>query len=125
MKVKDFLDGLDPKQRERLSHLAETGALIDLEGEVDVSIDGDVMEFLKALSNPLRLRILKLLKEGWLCVCLIATILKRDQTLISHHLRILKSLGLLKERREGKMRFYRTDTEILREYLSRVSSELV
>ncbi|ASI98500.1 ArsR/SmtB family transcription factor [Thermococcus celer] len=125
MKIGEFLDELKPKQREAILRCARESGIIDLEEEVELNVEDNVINFLKAISNPLRLKILKLLKDNWLCVCLISKILDRDQTLISHHLRTLKSLGLISERREGKMRFYRTNTEVLEGYLSRVREELV
>ncbi|ASJ12295.1 ArsR/SmtB family transcription factor [Thermococcus thioreducens] len=125
MKIRDLLDELNPKQKETVIHCAETCGIPDLDREVEIRIEGDMIKFLKALSNPLRLKILKLLKDNWLCVCLISKILDQDQTLISHHLRTLKSLGLIIERKEGKMHFYRTNTEILQRYLSMINTELV
>jgi len=62
---------------------------------------------LKAMSDPYRLTILKLLKEGERCVCEITTALDRPQSSTSHHLSILKSAGLIKERRVGKWSHYR------------------
>ncbi|TRZ67416.1 MAG: ArsR family transcriptional regulator [Methanothrix sp.] len=62
---------------------------------------------LKAMSDPCRLTILKLLKEGELCVCEITTALDRPQSSTSHHLSILKNTGLIKERKVGKWSHYR------------------
>ncbi|MHC1594985.1 MAG: ArsR/SmtB family transcription factor [Methanotrichaceae archaeon] len=62
---------------------------------------------LKAMSDPRRLTILKLLKEGELCVCEITTALDRPQSSTSHHLSILKNTGLIKERKVGKWSHYR------------------
>ncbi|WP_297071275.1 helix-turn-helix transcriptional regulator [Thermococcus sp.] len=125
MKIRDLLDELSARQKETVIHCAETCGIPDLDREVELQVEGDMIKFLKALSNPLRLKILKLLKDNWLCVCLISKILDQDQTLISHHLRTLKSLGLIIERKEGKMHFYRTNTEVLERYLSMVTTELV
>ncbi|ASJ04447.1 MULTISPECIES: ArsR/SmtB family transcription factor [Thermococcus] len=125
MKIKDLLDELNERQRKTVLQCAETCGIPDLDREVDLQVESDTIKFLKAISNPLRLRILKLLKDNWLCVCLISRILDQDQTLISHHLRTLKGLGLIEERKEGKMHFYRTNTEALKRYLDMVSIELV
>lgn len=62
---------------------------------------------LKAMSDPCRLTILKLLKEGELCVCEITTALDKPQSSTSHHLSILKNTGLIKERKVGKWSHYR------------------
>ena len=68
--------------------------------------EGEV-EVFKAAADPCRLRILKLLKEGELCVCEIMTALSKPQSSTSHHLSILREAGLIKERRDGKWSYYR------------------
>ncbi|NJE84544.1 ArsR family transcriptional regulator [Thermococcus sp. CX2] len=125
MRVKDVLGELDEKQRKTVIQCAETCGIPDLEKDIESSVNKDIVKFLKAISNPLRLQILKILKDNWLCVCLISKILGQDQTLISHHLRTLRALGLILERKEGKMHFYKTNTETLERYLSQVRTELV
>jgi len=64
-------------------------------------------EIFKAMSDPCRLAILRLLKEGELCVCEIMAALNRPQSSTSHHLSILKDAGLIKERKDGKWSLYR------------------
>ncbi|HDZ36605.1 MAG TPA: ArsR family transcriptional regulator [Thermococcus sp.] len=125
MKVRDFLDKLDDKQKRTVMRCFETCSIPDLDREVDIQVDDEMMKFLKAISNPLRFRILKLLKDNWMCVCLISKILEQDQTLISHHLRTLKALNIIEERKEGKMHFYRTRSEVIEKYLSKVKTDLV
>lgn len=65
------------------------------------------VDVFKAVADPCRLKILKLLREGELCVCEIMTALDRPQSSTSHHLSILKEAGLIKERKEGKWSRYR------------------
>ncbi|NJE31015.1 ArsR family transcriptional regulator [Thermococcus sp. 18S1] len=125
MKVRDVLGKLDEKQKRTVMQCFETCSIPDLDREVDIHIDDETMKFLKAISNPLRFRILKLLKDNWMCVCLISKILEQDQTLVSHHLRTLKALNLIEERKEGKMHFYRTNKDVLEEYLTKVREGLV
>ena len=64
-------------------------------------------EIFKAVADPCRLRILKLLRDGELCACEIIMALNRPQSTTSHHLSILKEAGLIKERRDGKWSRYR------------------
>ncbi len=64
-------------------------------------------ETFKAMADPCRLTIIRLLKEGELCVCEIMTALGRPQSSTSHHLTILKDAGLIKERKDGKWSRYR------------------
>jgi len=54
-----------------------------------------------ALSEPLRLRILRLLLERELCVCEIMGVIDEPQYKISRHLSTLKRVGLLRDWREG------------------------
>jgi Predicted transcriptional regulators len=56
----------------------------------------------KALSDPNRLRILKMLSARSLCVCEITAVLKLAGSTVSQHLSILKETGFIKEEKEGK-----------------------
>jgi DNA-binding transcriptional ArsR family regulator len=61
----------------------------------------------RALSDPTRLVVAVALREGGeLCVCDLAWISSRPQNLVSHHLRVLRSHGLVSDRRDGKMVMY-------------------
>jgi ArsR family transcriptional regulator, lead/cadmium/zinc/bismuth-responsive transcriptional repressor len=61
----------------------------------------------KALSDPTRLTLAAALREGEeLCVCDLSWIVGRSQNLVSHHLRSLRSHGLVRARRDGKMVMY-------------------
>ncbi len=67
----------------------------------------DLLSVFKALSDETRLRIVKLLENGELCVCHIVAAVDMSQSKISFHLRTLKEAGLVKDRREGKWMHYR------------------
>ncbi len=125
MKVRELIGMLSDKQKRSVERCLEECDLVDMEEEIPTELPSDVMEFVKVIANPIRASILKMLNNRWLCVCLIAKALGQDQTLISHHLRTLKKFGLLHERREGKLRFYRTNREVLGEYLKKLSVELL
>ena len=71
-------------------------------------------ETLKIIGDPTRLKILYALSHEELCVCDIASLLCMSKSLISHHLRLLKTMRLVRYRREGKMAFYVLDDEHLR-----------
>lgn len=61
----------------------------------------------QALGDPTRLTIaLALCDAPELCVCDLAWIVERAQNLVSHHLRALRSAGLVDYRRDGKMALY-------------------
>jgi len=61
----------------------------------------------KALADPTRLAIAAALRDGEeLCVCDLAWVCERSDKLVSHHTRQLRSAGLVKSRRDGKMVMY-------------------
>jgi ArsR family transcriptional regulator len=60
----------------------------------------------KALSDETRLRIIKLLEQGELCVCDITAALDMVQPKVSFHLSTLKEAGLIKDRKQGKWIHY-------------------
>ncbi len=70
----------------------------------------DCVEFCRALADETRQRILRmLLDQGELCVGDIAQVFAVSQPTVSHHLRVLRHLGLVKRRKEGKLAYYSVD----------------
>ncbi|MFZ5899221.1 MAG: ArsR/SmtB family transcription factor, partial [Bacillota bacterium] len=59
----------------------------------------ELAERIKALGEPTRLKILRLLHERELCVCEIAEVLQMSQPRISQHLKVLRQAGLVSERK--------------------------
>ena len=77
------------------------------EGLLGVEAAGAAAERARALSDPTRLMLAAALREGGeLCVCDLAWISGRAQNLVSHHLRLLRSHGLVRSRRDGKLVMY-------------------
>lgn len=70
-----------------------------------------VSQTFKALSDPTRIRILHLLCEQEMSVNQIADTLELRQSTVSHQLRFLKNLRLVKYRRAGTTIFYSHDDE--------------
>ena len=66
----------------------------------------EMSNILKALSDPLRLKIIYLLKNEELCGCHIDFVLDKPQSTISHHLTILKKSNLINWRKEGKWTYF-------------------
>jgi DNA-binding transcriptional ArsR family regulator len=61
----------------------------------------------RSLSDPTRLTLAAALRTGEeLCVCDLSWIAGRSQNLVSHHLRTLRSLGMVHSRRDGKLVMY-------------------
>jgi DNA-binding transcriptional ArsR family regulator len=64
-------------------------------------------DFLKAISQPTRLKILYFLRKGERCACEILPQIGEDQSNVSRHLNHLKDAGILEARREGVSVHYR------------------
>ncbi|MFA6056524.1 MAG: metalloregulator ArsR/SmtB family transcription factor [Thermodesulfovibrionales bacterium] len=78
----------------------------------------DLLNIFKALSEETRLRILKLLDSGELCVCDIVTALDMVQPRVSFHLNALKEAGLLRDRKQGRWTHYSLDdSDFFRRFL--------
>lgn len=72
----------------------------------DEEILKDLADFFKVFADTTRLRILSVLLQTELCVCDLAEVLGMTQSAISHQLRMLKQMKLVKNRREGKTVYY-------------------
>lgn len=78
----------------------------------------DLLNVFKSLSDETRLRILKILEHGELCVCDIVAALDTIQPKVSFHLSSLKEAGLIKDRKQGKWIHYSLDdSDIFRRFL--------
>lgn len=60
----------------------------------------------QVLSDPTRVKLLYALAREELCVCDLASIVERSRPAVSHQLRLLRDLKLVKYRRQGKMAYY-------------------
>lgn len=68
-------------------------------------------ETFKALSDPTRVRMVSLLADAELCVCDLAAALGMSQSAVSHQLRTLRDMRLVRRRREGRQIFYALDDD--------------
>ena len=71
----------------------------------------DLSDTFKVLSDPTRLKIILALTREEPCVCDIASLLGMTDSAISHQLRLLKTLRLVKYHKKGKMAYYSLDDE--------------
>ena len=79
-----------------------------------VDIDRAVALF-HALSDETRIAILRMLRDGELCVCELQNELDAAQSRLSFHLRVLREAGLVSDRREGRWSYYRIVPDALAE----------
>jgi DNA-binding transcriptional ArsR family regulator len=75
--------------------------------EVHMPALEDQARFLRCMGEPTRLQILTLLAKGERCVGELASVLDKEQSLISHHLRALKECNIVKERQEAQKVYYK------------------
>lgn len=66
---------------------------------------------LQALGDPVRLRIVRLLREREQCVCHLTEVLGLSQPTVSHHMGLLKRAGLVLDRRDARWTYYRLAPE--------------
>jgi len=85
---------------------------------------GQTVDFLKIISEENRLLILCLLKKGAMCVCEIWQHLNLPQNLVSHHLKVLKSFGLVSSRQEGLKVIYSIDKKAVKKYIKLLNNYL-
>jgi ArsR family transcriptional regulator, lead/cadmium/zinc/bismuth-responsive transcriptional repressor len=88
------------------AHVAEVRA-----AQPDASTVERLAEIFKTLGDPTRVRLLSALAAAELCVCDLATLLTLSESAVSHQLRLLRSLRLVRARRDGRMVFYRLDDD--------------
>jgi len=84
-------------------------------------------EMFKALGDPTRLKIVTALVAVELCVCDLSAVCGLSESAVSHQLRILRNLRIVKYRREGKIVYYRLDDEhvesLVRQSLAHIFEE--
>jgi ArsR family transcriptional regulator len=89
----------------------------------------NLLNIFKALSEETRLRVVKLLEGGELCVCDIVAALGMSQPKVSFHLNALKEAGIVKDRKQGRWTHYSLDESdlfkrfLLLSILDRISEE--
>ncbi len=83
---------------------------------VEAESIGKTYSFLRAIADPNRLKIICVLQSGSKCVCEIVPTVGISDKLASHHLKQLKKIGILTEKREGNFIRYSLDKKIIRGY---------
>lgn len=71
----------------------------------------DVAAIFQAMGDPTRVRILHALVQSEMCVCDLAAALEMTQSAVSHQLRNLRNLRIIKRRKEGRVAYYSIDDE--------------
>ena len=82
------------------------------------------LRIMKALSDPNRVRVIKLLEDRSLCVCEIQQVLGLSQPTVSSHLKILEDAGLVGKERQGTWMIYSQTMDSDSEYVRTMLAEL-
>ena len=112
------MESVQERLKRRYNEVCATGGLEKFIGELrklardigDASYFNTKARFFKALSDPTRLKIIKLLSVKEMCVCEVMAALNLTQPNASHHLNLLEREGIAEKRREGKWILYRLST---------------
>lgn len=88
----------------------------------------ELAETFRVLGDRTRVKIIHALSLEELCVCDIASLLKTTKSAVSHQLRLLRSLRIVKYRKDGRIAYYSLDDShvgnLLREGLSHINSQV-
>lgn len=84
-------------------------------GERASAVTPELLARLSALAEEKRLRILDILRGGEHCVCDLTDLMEAGQSLLSHHLKVLRDAGLVTDRRAGRWSYYRLVPDALAE----------
>jgi DNA-binding transcriptional ArsR family regulator len=76
--------------------------------EADLEALADIFQL---LASPTRLRIVEALTGGELCVCDISAVVGVSQSAVSHHLRQMRQMRLVRYAKRGRMAYYRLDDD--------------
>lgn len=79
-------------------------------------------ELARVVAEPMRWRIVELLADEDLCVCHLTEELGAAQTLVSHHLRVLRDAGVVDTERHRYWTYYRLRPDVLRPLADRLAT---
>jgi DNA-binding transcriptional ArsR family regulator len=94
-----------------VSHLDPTHTAAREARILPAAIVQDIAATFSVLGDPTRIRILAALAAGELCVCDIATLAGISESAVSHQLRLLRGMRLVRPRRAGRQVFYSLDDQ--------------
>lgn len=94
------------------------------EDPVPQEVVQQVSEYFSILSEPMRLRILNLLREGEKCVQELVEATATSQANVSKHLKVMLQAGVLSRRSEGTSAYYKVEDELIFELCNLVCDRL-
>jgi ArsR family transcriptional regulator len=101
-----------PSEADRCDAPHDTSRLESLRGALmPAGAVTTLADTFRVLGDPTRVRILDALSRRELCVCDIAALLRTSESAVSHQLRLLRSLRVVRPRRAGRQVFYALDDQ--------------
>lgn len=91
-----------------------------LKGMPETTTLAETADVFSLLGDLSRIRILQALSMTELCVCDLAAILETSSSAVSHQLRLLRSKGIVRFRKEGKIAYYSLADEHVRQLLTQM-----
>jgi ArsR family transcriptional regulator len=106
----------------------QSGTALDPDGDLKISAitlrSEQAQQLLRALADPIRMRVIDELGRGERCVCELTSELGLAQSKLSFHLKVLREAGLISARQEGRWMYYRLQPEaliLLRQWLEQLT----
>ncbi len=82
---------------------------------IDDEMTASLAQVFQTLGDPTRLKLISALMTSEMCVCDLAASLSLSQSAVSHQLRLLRALRLVKNRKEGRVVYYSLDDDHIRD----------
>ncbi|WP_336788500.1 ArsR/SmtB family transcription factor [Paenibacillus sp. MMO-177] len=92
--------------------------------KLEMNKASNLAELFKAIGDPTRVKIIFALLDIELCVHDLCNVLEMNQSAVSHQLRYLRNVRIVKRRKEGKTVFYSLDDEHVREIIIQTMTHL-
>ena len=102
------------------SHLADTRKTALMRSDTVHAL----ADTFRVLGDPTRVRMLDALSGGELCVCDIASLVGISESAVSHQLRLLRGMRLVRPRRAGRLVYYAVDDQHILELLKQASTHV-
>lgn len=97
----------------------EEGVLAASQSLIDTATADRLAKTFSALADPTRLRLISALSGRELCVCDLSVVLGMTQSAVSHQLRLLRNLNLVRHHKEGRIVYYALDDAHIQELFQR------
>jgi len=91
---------------------------------MDLALSQQLADMFKALADPTRVRMIALLSDDEVCVHELADKLEMGQSAVSHQLRTLRQLRIVRQRRDGRHVYYQLDDDHVRDIFERARQHL-